>query len=126
LQLIGEEIDSGAVLAKKIFNIPPESTARELYEMTNCECLKLFKRNINKLLKPIPMKKIPLISSKSYFYKRNSLVNKSVNTNWSHHKIKNFVRGNDFPPFEPAYLQFGPVRLYLTTKINRNVDYREA
>ena len=59
----------------------------------------------------------PKNKSKSYLYERDSLKNKKVELNWDFDKTYNFCRGNEFPPFEPAYFEKDGKKIYLITNL---------
>ncbi|HEY4662900.1 MAG TPA: formyltransferase family protein [Candidatus Humimicrobiaceae bacterium] len=117
LHIITEEVDDGDIIDKRIFKIDDNITAKELYKLTNICCWEIFRSNIRNILdnnfKAYPQDKKMI----SRIYKRDSLQNKKVSLEWPLEKIWNFVRGNEFPPFEPAYIEYKDRKIYLKTKL---------
>lgn len=116
LHMMEADLDTGDIIEKRTFAIDNTITARELYDKNDENCLAVFKDNIDAILrgdfKALPQDK----SLKSYLYARDSMKDKRVSLDWSEDKIWNFVRGNEFPPFEPAYIETPQGKIYLTTK----------
>jgi methionyl-tRNA formyltransferase len=117
LHLIDKELDKGDIIEKKIFKIKKDITALELYKKTDNVCYKVFKRNVEKILLNDFKHFKPKNKSKSYLYERDSLKNKKVELNWDFDKTYNFCRGNEFPPFEPAYFEKDGKKIYLITNL---------
>lgn len=116
LHLMTEDLDSGDIIEKRTFRIDDKLTAKELYELNDTNCLNIFKDHIKKVLdnsfNTSPQDK----NIKSYIYTRDSLKNKMIQLDWPMEKIWNFVRGNEFPPFEPAYINYNGRKICLLTK----------
>jgi methionyl-tRNA formyltransferase len=117
LHIIDEELDAGDIIDKVIFDIPENITAKELYDLTDKWCFDVFKKNINSIINN-DFKTYPQdFSLNSNIYKRDSLKNKQVNIdNINFEYLYNFVRGNEFYPFEPAYIEQNGKKIYLLTK----------
>lgn len=115
LHLLSKKLDSGDIIDKKNFLINKNFTSKELYEYNDEIAFKLFKKNIGKILQ----NKFNLKKQKKNFYKtnsRDSLKNKEIKLNMPKSLIWKKVRGNEFFPFEPCYINYRKNKIYLLTK----------
>ena len=115
IHLLTDKLDSGAIIDKKIFIINKNITAKELYEYNDYIAYDLFKKNIGKIL----LNKFSTVPQKTTnkAFTRDSLKDKKIKFNMSKNKIWNKVRGNEFFPFEPCFINLGKGRkVYLLSK----------
>ncbi len=116
LHLMTKELDSGSIIEKRMFDIDDSITAKELYEQNDMNCFNIFKDNIRNILanefSRTPQDKL----IKSHLYGRDSLKEKRIELDWPFERIWKFVRGNEFSPFESAFIESNGRRIYLTTK----------
>ena len=115
LHVMNEELDSGKIIDKKIFKVDESDTALELYKKNDLLAYQIFKNNIDDIIK-FKLKTYDQnkkIKSKSFGVK--SIKNKISNLK-NVRKLWNFVRANEFPPFEPAYIEYRSKKIYLMTK----------
>jgi len=117
LHIMNKEVDAGDVIEKRTFKIPDHIIAKDLYELTNATALKIFKDNIRDILNNNFTYKPQDPNIPSQLYPRDSLKDKKVQLDWPIEKIWNFVRGNEFTPFEPAYIEYNGKKIYLRTKL---------
>ena len=97
---IDERIDTGDILAQKIFEIPESITAAGLLARCINEGISLFQQECENILTgKISRKK--QTGSRTYYSKKDLPENNGVvNLNWSFEKINRFVRGLNLFPFE--------------------------
>ncbi|MCM8786985.1 MAG: hypothetical protein NC935_02910 [Candidatus Omnitrophica bacterium] len=117
---INEGIDSGDIIDVLRFPIEDNDTAFDLYKKTVKYGFLLFKKIAPLIIEEAKKGKrynaIRQDLKKGRYFSRDSLKNKEVNLNWPREKIYNFVRGLEFPPFEPAYIKYKEKKIYLLTK----------
>jgi methionyl-tRNA formyltransferase len=114
LHYIDEGIDTGPIIARNDFAIPPDSTARELYELSEKVALDMFRQRIPEIISG----KVKATSQGEgkYYYHQDSLVDNEVDIHWEPQRIYNFVRAMTFYPFEKPYIRFGDRKIYLSVK----------
>ena len=104
---IGNKIDSGNIIAKKIIKINSSYTAKDLYEEFTKKSVKLFLDIFKKIQQGKKIKSYK-ISNKRYKYLKKSLPNKGeINWNWKGGKILNFIKCMTFEPFAPPNFYIG-------------------
>lgn len=122
LHFMSPEVDAGDVIDRKFVEITEEATARSLYEKTERASVGLFAERLDDLVSgAVEEMRTPQdqFESKSYFYAKTSLDGeKAISPAAFHgideHALYDRVRALDFPPFEPAYLELGDGKIYLT------------
>lgn len=120
LHYINEGIDSGDIIDVLRFPVDDNDTAFDLYNKAVKYGLELFKKTVPFIIKEAKKgKKYPAVKQdlkKGRYFSRDSLKDKEVNLNWPKERIYNFIRGLEFPPFEPAYIKYKEKKIYLLTK----------
>jgi len=115
LHIMNEKLDNGNIIDKKIFKVNQNDTSYELYKKNDQIAYEIFKKNINNIVKFKfrSYKQNKSLKSKSFGIK--SIKNKITNLN-DKQMLWNFVRANEFPPFEPSYIKYKSKKIYLMTK----------
>jgi len=127
LHYIDEGIDTGDIIAQKIFSVSQEETGYSLYLKTIHKGFELFEENINSIinLTNIRIKQNDIKSNyfkKSYYYKKKDLENfKCIDIkNQGISEITRIVRAFYFPGKEGAYFKDGKSKIYLTLNQDKN------
>lgn len=100
-------VDTGDIIAQKIFPITHLSNARELYDLSVKNGIELFKEAINQILSLVNPR-IPQDNSEALYYSRGSISFKENKINWNrdtrslYHWIKAFI----FPPFQYPVFEY--------------------
>ena len=102
LHKINKGIDTGNIIDQKKFKIMLNDTAYDNYiKLMNCS-VKLFKKNLNKIINSSYNEKKQILSKGSY-YKRSSVDYKKIikiNTRKQTLRIHNKIRSSIFPPYQ--------------------------
>ena len=125
LHLLSAELDRGDIIEKRCFAIAEGVTARELYDVNDANCIEIFRDNIGAILDAGFTATPQDPSAPSRTHARDSLVDKRADPSWPEAKLARFVRGMEFPPFEPAYFLVGERKIYLTTSTDGAVVPRD-
>lgn len=109
LHYIDTGIDTGPIIDLYWTEIDPNDTARTLYDRVQRLGIKLFRDKLPEIIQCAleggQVASCAQDDEKARYYKPNSLDHKEVDLNWPNEQIYNFVRGLQFPPFEPAYFR---------------------
>ena len=119
-----EEVDAGAVVARKFAEITEEDTARSLYEKTREASIELFEEQLPHIVDDSVLEMgTPQdeFDGPRYFYTKASLDDlKVVDPDEladpaDSTALYDRIRAMDFPPHEPPYMTVGGEKIYLTT-----------
>jgi methionyl-tRNA formyltransferase len=103
---IDSGIDTGPIIDKIIFKIKDNHTAYDNYKNLLINSVKLFKKNIKKILRDNYSEKKQKLKYGSYFNRKSVDYTKIVNIKELNHNLKthNLIRSLIFPPFQlPIY-----------------------
>lgn len=106
LHLMNKGIDTGNIIDKITYNLPINCTAFENYKKLLKYSFKLFKKNINRIIKNKYTSKKQLIKNGSYFSRKSINYTKIIKINKLNHNLKthNKIRSLIFQPFQlPIY-----------------------
>lgn len=101
LHEIDAGIDTGPIVAQRQFAIPPDCTARRLYDLYLDEGLRLFKACFGALLDGVP-EATPQDASEASYYSRKSidLTDRSIDLRRSAEAVSRFARALAFPEYQ--------------------------
>jgi len=104
-----EKVDNGAIILQEKIEIR-NRCAHQLNYLVFQKALK----NIYKVFDRIKSGKYQDVTNVkgAKFYKNQLPYNGEINTEWSIDRIERFIRAIYFPPFEPAYIVDGDVKIY--------------
>ena len=124
LHEIDANIDTGKIIATELFDITEQDTAKTLYEKWEYTCFNLIKSKLLSLLKndytPITQE------GKSYYYDKNSLVNKEIDLTWEPDEIYDRIRAYTFPPFERPFFMMHGQKIYCVYEPRENGNYENG
>jgi methionyl-tRNA formyltransferase len=107
------EVDSGAIAYEETFAISVTDTAQSVYQRAETAGLHLFEQLLDGLATGRLPPKRPL-TGKGALYSRNSLEPlRQVELPAKPDVLDRHARAFFFPPFEPAFIQFGTRKIYL-------------
>jgi len=118
LHEIDEGIDTGNIIRTYYLDIEDNDTAFSLYKKWEKYAYKLIKDMLPQLLRG--EYKTHKQKGKSYYYNKNSLLNKEINLNWSKDEIYDRIRAYTFPPFERPFIKLNNKKIYLIFKNDKN------
>jgi len=128
LHFIDGGIDTGPVIRVGWFDVPAGMTARRLAEATDEMGYQIFREELPGLLadtaRAIPQERIIAEEGvQPLYHRRTSLQRlKELDPAWPLEQIDRYVRGLDFPPFEPAFFRLPDGRkLYLVAGEGRQI-----
>jgi len=116
LHYIDSKIDAGPIISQELFPIKKDDTGLDVYKKCEVAGLDLFIKNFDKILKSEIKITIQDETKAVHHYRKELLTNKEIQLTWSKKKIYNFARALEFPPFEPAYIEYNGKKIFLTTK----------
>lgn len=105
--------DSGDIVEKQMFDIEPSDTALSLYKKSEYWAEVAFRRFIDKLKTGQCIETVPQQGSGQYHGHRSLDAFRRVPAFPEPETLDRVARAFWFPPFEPAYFQFGERKLYL-------------
>ena len=109
--LMEATLDSGAILGVKPVAITDDDTSKALYFKISNSATALFKDIYQQLTIGKVQRTPQPDGGKSY---RRQLPNEGmINWSWPAHKIHNFIRALNFPPFQPARTVLGDKEAYV-------------
>ncbi|MBW3539552.1 MAG: hypothetical protein KY476_04720 [Planctomycetes bacterium] len=104
LHRIDAGIDTGPILAKRRFPLPPDMTGRELYDKMTEEGLRLFAECFEELVSGRALVAAqPQSNAAARTHYRRELTHELAVSD----ELKNRVRALTFPPFPPPYFHIG-------------------
>ena len=111
LHFIDPGIDTGAIVAQRLFGIPSYCTSRQLYEMFLDHGIELFRSSIASLLSGTPAG-VPQDEAKASYYSRSSLdlSQREIDLTAAAERISRFVRTMAFPEYQLPTLSGRRVR----------------
>ena len=121
LHLLADQLDSGNIIEKRCFPIRPDITSRELYEENDENCFAIFRDNLRAVLENVFEATPQNLHTPRHTYNRDSLSSKQASPGWDDETLDRFVRGHEFPPFEPAYFLSDGEKRHLTRSSWRQV-----
>lgn len=128
LHFIDSGIDTGPIIRVGWFDVPAGITARQLAEITDEMGFRIFCEELPGLLAGTTTsvqqeRIIAELGVHPLYHRRTSLQGlKELDPTWPLEKIDRYVRGLDFPPFEPAYFRLPDGRkLYLVAEEGRQL-----
>jgi methionyl-tRNA formyltransferase len=116
-------VDTGDIIAKKLFDISHLKSARDLYDLCVLKGIELFSENVIDILELKNMRLPQDNSRASYFpagfidFKKNT-----ISWNWNTRSLHNWVRAFIFPPFQFPICQFDGKVFEIT---EASPDYRK-
>lgn len=123
LHYVDEGIDTGDIINLYRLPIYETDTAKTLYDRAQIKAVELFQDEAPKIvsaaLKKQKIKATKQNNNQANYYPRTSLENKEIDLNWGLIKIERFVRGLEFPPFDPAYFMINGKKINLTVAKNQ-------
>jgi len=114
LHLMSAELDRGDIIEKRLFPVRPGVTARELYDENDDNCDAILRDNLGAIIEGRFTATPQDPRARSYLHGRDSLRDKRADLDWDDERLDRFVRGLEFPPFEPAYFVAGGAKVHLT------------
>lgn len=111
LHELSEEVDAGPIVDSIRFEIPQGCSNRQLYELGVIYSKKLFDRNTDRVtIGSLPIS-VP-IKQGGKFYRRNSITRSVIDGRQISEDDIRQIRALDFPPFEPAKVEFKPYQFF--------------
>lgn len=122
LHIMAEQVDAGDIIDRRFVKIVEGDTARTLYEKVREASVELFEAHLDEFAeKSVTNSATPQVEfvGKRYFYNKDSLdrlknISRTELITMDQDELYDRVRALDFPPFEPAYIELGNHRIYLT------------
>ena len=105
-------MDAGEIAYERVFPIPPNVDATQLYEMALVNAIEMFKGFVEDLNTDAPLPRQEM-KGDSKFYSRKTLQRKIITATDSLHMVTKKARAFSFSDFEPAYFEFDGVRYYI-------------
>ena len=99
LHFMDAGIDSGPIIAQKIFPIRKEDTARVVYDKFTEVGTKLFREFIESLMRGEKIKSIPQDESRASYYPKGLPNEGKMDPAWDETTKKRFICAMTFPPF---------------------------
>jgi methionyl-tRNA formyltransferase len=119
LHFINEGVDKGDIIDVQWFDLNTSMSARVVLDLAE----DLIEQMLIEWLDRIIQNNLPAtpqsiicdrIGIKPHYYSRSSLDSiREISLDWSPERIWNYVRGLDFPPFEPAFSIINGKKIYL-------------
>lgn len=94
-------VDTGDIIAQKMFDISQLNNARELYDMSTENSIELFKENIDSILN-LKNNRILQDNTKALYYSMGTLNFKDNKIKWNKdtRSLVNWIKSFIFPPFQ--------------------------
>lgn len=109
-------IDGGAIICEKRFEIPDNCFVKELYDLTEKKLEKLFKENIKDIIDSdfdlTPQDELIEERGSELHYRKEIEDLKNIDLKWNEEKIERHIRGTSMPGFEPPYTEINGEKIY--------------
>ncbi|GBD89449.1 methionyl-tRNA formyltransferase [bacterium BMS3Abin04] len=94
-------VDTGDIIAQKMFNISHLNNARELYDLSTQYSIELFKENIDSIL-TLENNRIPQDNTQALYHSMGTLNFKENKIKWNKdtRSLVNWIKSFIFPPFQ--------------------------
>ncbi|RYD57115.1 MAG: hypothetical protein EOP56_09960 [Sphingobacteriales bacterium] len=124
IHVMDKNIDHGAILFQKRFEIPEGCWITDLYQLTFDASVALFKGSLADIINgnytATPQTTLESIHGTSLHYRNEIAKLKEIDLDWDKDKIERHIRATSMPGFEPPYCMMNGKKIYLTT------DYKDG
>jgi methionyl-tRNA formyltransferase len=121
LHRIDEGIDSGPIIAQRMFPIHETDTAEDVWNRATDVGVSLFNEFLESWIAGAPIVATPQDESKATYYPKGLPNNGEIDWSWDGATIKRFIRAMTFPPYPPPAFPLGE-RVFSITENGRRYE----